>query len=257
MSNLTASAAHIQRTGVLLALSVGFEIGVITGLYKPSDAVYHTGHLLLITALVCSQIWAWRIQRHQVKQHWGLWFAVGTLSTLIGDYVNSAVSGVTPVSAKLSWALLWFGIGYTLYSVALLRHARATPIKAGVLLLIIALIGLFNSLAWFKDIAALVAFAPVLYYGTFIFNLTIYVAMPLGALLFYRNTGYSTGGLVVLIGALLVIFSDLILFAAWMPGNPDVASMLLYAANWVLYFGGQGLVSLFPVLAAEHDRAQQ
>ena len=63
------------------------------------------------------------------------------------------------------------------------------------------------------------------------------------------NSRWSVGGLLVLVGAVLIPYSDLVLFRSWLEGgDPDVVSRQLYASNWILYFGGQCLMSLFPAL---------
>ena len=43
-----------------------------------------------------------------------------------------------------------------------------------------------------------------------------------------------------MVGAVLIPYSDLVLFRSWLEGgDPDVVSRQLYASNWILYFGGQ------------------
>jgi hypothetical protein len=72
--------------------------------------------------------------------------------------------------------------------------------------------------------------------------------MPLFAVWYYYSTNWSIRGLIILIGAILIPYSDLILFSSWLKnGNdPAVPGIQLYAYNWILYFGGQALMSMLP-----------
>jgi len=87
-----------------------------------------------------------------------------------------------------------------------------------------------------------------------VFNASIYVLMPLLAIRDCQRSDYSSGGLIVVIGSLLIPYSDLILFNSWLKGgDPAVPTLALYAINWIVYFGGQVLISRFPALALEAE----
>ena len=58
---------------------------------------------------------------------------------------------------------------------------------------------------------------------------------------------FSVDAVVVMVGVVFIIYSDLVLFDSWMKlaeGKPIPTA--LYAANWILYFGGQCLTNVFP-----------
>jgi hypothetical protein len=254
-----------QNFGKLLALilaaSISVEAALLSGLFTLNDTLYHGQHLALMALLVSAQLLLWRQLRAQGNPASlaALLFGLGAASTALGDYINSAISGVEPVSLKLTWALLLFGIGYTLYVSVLWRFSSVRLQESGsglyrwryaVLLLIMPV----NVLAWSTDVAALVRDHALLYYGSFVFNATIYVMMPGFALWYLVASRWSLGAIIVLIGAVWIPFSDLVLFAAWLPGNPAVPSRELYAYNWLLYFGGQVLIAFFPSLVASTPR---
>jgi len=244
-----------KLVAVLLAVSIGLEVTLLADVYRLDTAAYHGLHLVLMGVLVCGQFAVWRRARRDGLAGAGaaLALAIGAASTAVGDFVNGAVSGVEPVSLKLTWALFWFGIGYTLYVMTLLRHAGpvlaagaprlyrwrwaiALPFLAG------------NVLAWFRHVEPGAAGHDLLYYGSFVFNATIYVMLPLFAFWLVLGTRASLGSIVVLIGAALIPYSDLVLFDAWLRGNPAVPAFDLYATNWIVYFGGQALFATFPSL---------
>lgn len=246
---------HIKVVIALVAVSVMVEVNVLAGLATLGEAAYHGWHLVLMAAVLVAQLALHRSTPASVEQRrYALWFAAGLGCTMVGDFVNSAISGVEPVTRKLSVALVLFGAGYGLYCAALWHHHRAhlsahpveRPSRRYLVLLLIAAL---NVATWFAQVRGTVEVSDVLTYGSFAFNVTIYVALPAFALWYAVNTRWSIGGLVVLVGAILIPYSDLVLFRSWLAdGNPDVPSQDLYAANWILYFSGQCLMSLFPAL---------
>ncbi|MBJ7347144.1 MAG: hypothetical protein JHC87_01085 [Thermoleophilaceae bacterium] len=244
----------------LLASSVALEITLLAGVFSLGDYPYHGIHLTLMGILAGSQFALYFYgRRHGVKHRLALFFAVGACLTATGDFVNSAVSQIEPVSLKLTWALLLFGAGYTLYNIALWQHndglLRGGSSKFARYRYLIALpILAINVVSWFTHVEPNVDGFDLLYYGSFIFNATIYVFLPTFAIWFFYNSGRSVGGLIVLVGALLIPYSDLILFSSWMrSGDPAVPGFELYAFNWIVYFGGQALISIFPALVIEEE----
>ena len=255
---MTPRQSH-QFAILLLTASITLETTLLAGLFTLPDALYHGLHLAFMAALVSSQLALYRhADRRLPGRRFALWFAVGAGFTLIGDYVNGAVSAVQPVSLKLTWALLLFGIGYSLYNLALWRQVSRLPAPAqngwldgpAPALAILAL----NVVSWFQHVEANLRGHDLLYFGSFVFNATIYMLMPLLAFRFYRRSACSTGGLFVLMGGVLIPYSDLILFASWLRGgDPAVPDFTLYAFNWIVYFGGQVLMSRFPALVLEAE----
>ena len=244
---------YIKFSIALLVASVSLEITLLAGLFQFSDALYHGIHLLFMATLIASQLTLFlTADKHLQTRKYALWFAIATTFTAIGDYVNSAVSAVQPVSMKLTWAMLLFGIGYAVYNFVLWqlnqsmlkqqKKTRFSGLQYAIALLILAI----NVVSWFQHVEPNIRGLDVLYYGSFIFNATIYVMMPLFAVWFFHQTKYSMGGLLVLLGAVLIPYSDLILFASWLRGNPPVPSFQLYAYNWILYFSGQALLTQLP-----------
>lgn len=249
-----------KLVAALLAGAIALEATLLAGVFRLGDGVYHGLHLAQMATLVVAQLALWRGLRRTGADGApvALAWAIGAASTAVGDYVNGAVSGVEPVSLKLTWALLLFGIGYTCYTVVLGRHAAFLLRHSGsglwswryrILLLILA----FNVFAWFQHVEANAAGRGLLYYGSFVFNATLYVLLPSFAIWYFVATRYATGALLVLIGAVLIPYSDLVLFDSWLRGDPAVPEFDLYAANWIVYFGGQALFSLFPALFAGAD----
>lgn len=253
--------ADFQKlVAALLAGAVALEATLLAGVVHLGDGLYHGLHVAQMATLVLAQLALWRTLRRQgaAAAPAALALAVGAAFTAVGDFVNGAVSGVEPVSLKLSWALLLFGSGYTIYVATLARYAAPRLKRHGgpffawryrVMAIILAL----NVVAWFRHVAANVAGRDLLCYGSFVFNATIYVALPGLALWYFVAAGRSVGALLVLLGAVLIPYSDLVLFDSWLRGDPAVPAFALYAANWIVYFGGQALFSLFPALLAEAD----
>ena len=241
---------------LLGAGSVAFEVAALADVIKIGTNGYHSVHIALMAVLAISQFALYLNAKGRCSEaRLALFFAIGVCLTGTGDFFNGAASGITPVSHKLTWALLWFGTGYLLYTFAMwsynepilkqssskfarYRYAIALPILA------------VNVAGWFMHVDPGVADFELLRYGSFIFNATIYVAMPMLGLWFFRNSGWSAGGLIVLLGSVFIPYSDLILFSSWLgDGNPDVPTFQLYAFNWFVYFGGQVMLSIFPALA--------
>lgn len=244
---------------ILFAASLSLEMALLGGVYTLSDGVYHGIHIALMTTLVASQLALYLKYRGQLKSsRYALWFAVALASTMIGDFVNGASSGVEPVTEKLTWALLFFGTGYAIYCLCLWRYGRgrASAATGGYRTLLIAavVIAAANLIGWLDKAEPVLQGHDLLYWGSCIFNLTIYVALPALAFWLYRQSGWGTTNLLIFLGALLIPFSDLVLFASWLAdGDPAVPARALYIANWPLYFGGQLLMSLFPASAMDAE----
>lgn len=252
---------HIKLVGALLAASVAIEVNLLAGIEHLGDAAYHGLHIALMAAVVLSQFALYGASKGR-SAHAGYagWMALGMASTAVGDYVNGAMSGVEPVSLKLSWALLLFGVAYVIYVVTLWRHdremaaaGRGAPGLWRYGLAVPLLVG--NLLAWLQHVQPGVQAHPLLCYGSFVFNLSIYVAMPVLAMRYFINSQWSVGGLVVLVGGILIPYSDLILFGSWLHSgvDPAVPSFQLYAYNWIVYFGGQALMAMFPALVMQSE----
>lgn len=244
---------YIKLSIVLLVASISVEITLLIGLFQFSDALYHGIHLLLMATLIVLQLTLFlTADKNLQTRKYALWFAIATTFTAVGDYVNGAISMVQPVSLKLTWAMLLFGVGYVVYNFVLwqlnqsmLKQQKKTHFS-GLQYAIILPILAINVLSWFQHVEPNIRGLDVLYYGSFIFNATIYAMMPLFAVWFFYQSKYSMGGLLVLLGALLIPYSDLILFASWLRGNPPVPSFEFYAYNWILYFSGQALLTQLP-----------
>lgn len=246
---------HIKTSIILLSSSIALEAAFLAKLFSISDLLYHSLHILLMVTLIGSQLSLFLLSKRQNGTHkLALWFAIGTALTAIGDFVNGAVSQVQPVSLKLSWALLFFGSGYALYNYALWKYNSAALNKtpgtfSRLRHFIVIPFLIINVTSWFLHVEPGLRGMDLLYYGSFVFNATIYVMMPTVAVWYFYNSRQSVGGLLVLMGALLIPYSDLVLFNSWFRGgNPSAPSFELYAYNWLVYFSGQVLISLFPAL---------
>ncbi len=250
---------HVRFLIVLLAGSITLEVTLLAGIHHFSDALYHGIHLALMAAVVGLQLTLFfQTEQGSTARRYALWLGLGAFATGIGDYVNSALSHVEPVSLKLTWAMLLFGIGYVIYSYTLWHHCRGirTPgtrfdrLRYLIALPILAL----NVGCWVMSVQQNVAPHALLCYGSFVFNATIYVALPTLALWNFFYSRQSLLALGVLIGAILLPYSDLILFATWLTGDPPVPAFHLYAYNWILYFSGQALFALFPAQVMREAR---
>ncbi|MGK2878962.1 MAG: hypothetical protein ACSLFF_10390 [Solirubrobacterales bacterium] len=242
----------------LIAVSVSIEATLLAGVASIGTTTYHMMHLALMAVLIVAQFGVYAYAReHGGPARLALLFAIGASCTGIGDFVNGAASGIEPISHKLSWALLLFGTGYTLYTVALWLHnepilrGRASNFARWRYLIALPILAV-NVAGWQMQVGPNVDGLDLLAWGSFIFNATIYVLLPTFAIWFFHSSGWSVGGLIVLIGAIMIQYSDLILFDSWLrDGNPDVPPFELYAINWIVYFSGQALISIFPALAIQ------
>jgi hypothetical protein len=248
-----APDAVLKLLSVLVAGSVAVECGVLSGLWPLPVGVYHVIHLLLMATLLAAML---ALHRHRrslgaADSAVPLWFAAGLAFTGIGDYVNSALSAVDPVTPKLNWALLFFALGYSCYVVgmwkgtALLTGGRTDVSRALWLLLPVILV--MNVITWITRVYGLVAAHPILTWGSFVFNATLYVLLPWLGIRYLVARRFSVDAVVVMVGVAFIIYSDLVLFDSWMKlaeGKPIPTA--LYAANWILYFGGQCLTNVFP-----------
>ena len=247
---------HIKWVGGLLAASVAAEVNLLAGLERLGEGAYHALHLGLMVAVVASLWWlSWSNRSTSRHATTSGWMALGMAFTALGDHVNGPVSGVEPVSLKLTWALLLFGVGYTMYVAMLWRHDRIIAAQrrngSGWWRYGLAIpVAVLNLLLWLEHVEPGVRAHPLLNHGSLVFNLTLYVAMPVLAMRYFINSRWSIGGLVVLIGGVWIPYSDLILFGSWLLEgvDPAVPVFQLYAYNWVVYFGGQVLMAMFPAL---------
>ncbi len=251
---------QINFAMTLLLFSTMFEIALLAKMFVVSDFIYHSIHMLLLIALLGSLLALYFTSNKSLSNRkYALLMATGMVFTTIGDYVNSAISNVNPVSLKLTWALLLFGIGYSIYVFAMWHcyRSRSKPLNGmrferWYLLALPILV--MNVISWFMHIQDYLYPFAVLHYGSFFFNATIYVLMPLGAIGIFRASRYSTMGLLILFGACLIPYSDLMLFSTWLKGNPPVPSFELYAYNWILYFSGQVLITLLAAWAMDVEK---
>ena len=247
---------------VLIAGSVAVESGVLSGLWPLPVGAYHAIHLLLMVTVLGATLSLYRHRRSlgAADSAVPLWFAGGLAFTAVGDYVNSALSPVAPVTPKLDLALLFFALGYSCYVVgmwkglALLAGGRTAVTRQVWLLLPVILVA--NVVTWFTRVHALVAPYPVLNFGSFVFNATLYVVLPWLGIRYLLVRRFSVDAIVVMVGVVFIVYSDLVLFDSWLKladGTPVPTSM--YASNWILYFGGQCLINVFPAaLASALDR---
>ena len=250
----------ISGVAVLLTGSVALEVGVLSGLWYLPTAGYHLIHLSLMAALLAGML---LLHRHRQRRRAGaadapvaLLFAAGLAFTGIGDFVNSGLSPVGAVTAKLSWALLFFALGYGCYVVGLVKGLAllAAPRPGWVWLLVPAILAV-NVVGWITRVEHRVEGSPLLYYGSFVFNATLYVVLPWLAVRYLLLRRFRVDGVLVLGGTLLAAYSDLVLFDSWLALPAGVAvPTALYATNWIVYFGGQCLITLFPAALAAEDR---
>jgi hypothetical protein len=246
------SAETVRRSTQLaagvFALSGAYEGLILAGLETPGDRGYSAYHLICMALLFASSLWVFTQERRNaaaVPPIIGL-VTVGLFFTGIGDFVNSSISPVETPHQKLTWSPLWFGLGYSAYVAFLVVEFTKIPAemhkRAWAALAVAAPILLIaNYLSWSSRIEPLVSQHGILKTGSLIFLATLYVALPaLAAAVFVGSHG-SSEALVLLIGAGLLPFSDLILFTTWLPEGEGPASLPKYALNWIFYFGGQAL----------------
>jgi hypothetical protein len=248
---------------VTTVLTVSFVIEVVnlSGLLNLNSNTYHALHLVFMGALVVGQLMLYRKLKSMGKNSiYALLVALGLIFTGIGDFVNGELSSVLLVSDKLTIALFLFGTGYILYLCALFIFTNyyfknnKEEAFAKYRYLIIIPIALANIDAFNKYVDHNLNAFPFLHHGAFIFNATIYVLMPAMGMWCYYISKWSTLGLIVLIGTVLIPFSDLVLFNTWFVNgkNPQSVDVKLYATNWIVYFGGQALFSIFPSFASNN-----
>jgi hypothetical protein len=243
---------------IVIAFSVTLEMALLASVYTVSDGVYHGIHLALMAILIGSQLALYVRHKGLETSRYAKWLAIGLGATAVGDFVNSGVSGVEPVTTKLSWALLFFGVGYTLYCAALWHYGRSR-VREGAggyrtLKIAIPIVAVVNIAGWLGEVEPNLGDHAFLWGGSLAFSLTIYALLPALAIWFYRQSGYSTTGLLIVVAAILIPYSDVVLFSSWLAdGNPAVPPRELYAFNWVLYFSGQALMSLFPASAMQAE----
>ena len=246
----------LKCLAVLLAGSMVVEAGMLSGLLALPVSGYHLIHLVLMAALLAITVALWlrRRQEGATDASVVLLFAIGLAFTMVGDFVNSRLSTVEPVTLKLSWALLFFGLGYSCYIAGLCRGLALSHPGAPRLWLVIPAILALNVIGWLTSVATRVAGHPVLSYGSFVFNATVYVVLPWLAIRYLVASRFGLASVVVMIGAFLLPFSDLVLFKTWLP-RPDAepVSLVLYSSNWILYYGGQCLANVFPAAIALRD----
>lgn len=253
---------HVACVSLIIAATCLFEMSLLAGLEAVADPAYQVVHLFSMGLLIAGQVLLIRHCRLN-----GLSVTVPALTaaalvcTGIGDLVNGTLTGITPVSTKLTFALFLFGAGYLMYNYNLWHAIRTTgdpsrkmPLAALIPLVVIILIN--NLASWFIYIDELVQGFTLLHYGGLAFNATIYVAMPVLGVYYAYKTGWAISGWIILIAGVFLPYSDLILFDSWLPGNPDQPVRELYAYNWMVYFNGQCLMSMLPAFLMLADRKE-
>lgn len=241
-----AARVHQQAVLLLLVGAFAFEAATLGGLVEPSTTVYHLVHLAEIVLLVAAQV---ALGRAAPPGRRGLvhLMTVGLVLCGVGDFFNSALGPRHVVSTRLTFALVFFGVGYVLYVVAIARSlggtrtaatARTGPSPVGVLggALVV------NVVAWVLVVLPHLHGHAVLMAGSLLFTVTIYVALPGLGQLAYLRSGCATAALPLLVGSMFIPLSDLLLFPTWLPGNPVDVPLDLYISNWFLYFGAQALM---------------
>jgi len=242
----------------LLGFSAAVECGVLSGLWTLGLRGYHLTHLVLMASLfgLAVALYRRRSSRSAADRAVPLWFAAGLACTVVGDFINSALSSIHPVTHQLGWAMLFFALGYTCYVVgiwkglALLNGGKTIVPPALWLLIPVILAG--NVITWITRVQARVADYPILSYGSFVFNATLYVILPWLAIRYLIARRFSLAAVAVMIGAVFIAYSDLVLFDSWfkLPVGTPIPTEL-YASNWILYFGGQCLLNVFPSSLAQ------
>lgn len=238
-----------------LTVSVVTELSMLSGIISIENKLYFSWHIILMGLLIALQVlFCHYLTKNNVNYKYSLLLAIGMIFTAIGDYVNSGISSVEPVSNKLTMAVFLFGTGYILYNYILCSYTykllqnkkRDALIKYRYLMAIPLL--MINLISWFTYIENNLKNFEFLHHSAFVFNATIYVAMPLFAMWYYYLTHWSIHGLIIAIAAFLIPYSDLVLFGSWMKDgqNPAFASIQNYSTNWILYYSGQALMSMLP-----------
>ncbi len=247
---------YISTAVVCIFVSIAVEASVLAGIIRIEQGGYYfTWHIVLMGILILAQI---LMHLGQGRGTWSgkcsLLFAVAMSFTAVGDYVNSGMSSVEPLSNKLTMAVFLFGTGYVGYNYLLFMCPRDLSRKLSLKIVLLSALPILitNLVFWFVFVENNLKPFPFLHHSAFVFNLTIYAAMPLFALRYYHSTGWGPSGLAVILAGVLIPYSDLVLFGSWFKGgqNPLVAGIDLYAANWLVYYSGQGLMSMLPAFVA-------
>ena len=247
----------VKLVVVLIGGSVALECGLLSGLWSLPLGVYHAIHLLLMGTVLAAALALYRSRRSRgaADSVVSLWFVAGLAFTVVGDYVNSALSSIAPIAHKLNWAMLFFALGYSCYlagmwkGLALLSGGRTVVSRPLWLLLPVILVA--NVFTWVTRVHILVAAYPILNYGSFVFNATLYVLLPWLGIRYLIARRFGIDAVVVMVGVVFIIYSDLVLFDSWLKlAEGAEIPMPLYASNWILYFGGQCLINVFPAVLA-------
>lgn len=254
---------YLQIAIATLTISVVAETSLLSGLFNMPSFFYHVMHCLFMGVLIGSQLLLFlNLKKSGGNGKFALWYGIALTFTVIGDFVNGELSSVSLLSDKLTYALFLFGTGYIIYIVILYRYLKGLSsdttntlatmnlLQKGIPVLIV------NVTAFYFFVHKQLINFPVLHHGAFIFNATIYVALPTLGLLFYLKSNKSTYGLIVYLGSFLIPFSDLVLFGTWFNNgeNPISISLNHYSTNWILYFGGQVLLSMLPSFIALDEK---
>lgn len=245
--------SFLGGVAVLAAVSLALESAMLSGLLALPVPVYHLLHLLLMLGLLAITTALWRHRRRAggPDAQVGMLFAAGLTFTVVGDYVNSALSDVNPVTLKLTWALLFFGLGYACYIAGLWKGLGLVGPGSSRLWPLIGVILAVNVTGWLTSVASRVSGNAALSYGSFAFNATLYVILPWLAIRYLVARRFAIDAVVVTIGAVLLPFSDLVLFNTWLapPGDAPI-TLTQYSSNWIVYFGGQCLMNVFTASVA-------
>lgn len=250
---------HLNAVVGVAMASLVAEMAMLSRGNPLGDTAYHALHLVLMGVLVVLQGLLWfRLRRVGGPAPAALLIGLGLVFTAVGDYVNSALSPVTPVSAKLSVAVVLFGIGYGLYTALLagtvLVRTGERALTGGPLAVLLVVVAVINVFFW-NDLSDLMAGHGFLRYGSLVFSTVLYTAFLVFAALNAYQSRWAPGSVLVLFAAFFIAYSDQILFGSWLEGNPDSPDRLLYAVNWAVYFTGQALFSALPaVLQWERPR---
>lgn len=249
---------HIIFISLIIAFVYSLEMTLLAKLIVLSDEIYQAIHLISMAGLIVAQLSLIKnFKQNGLSIKLLILTAVGLFSTGIGDYANSSLSNITPVSTKLTFAMIAFGFGYLLYSYNLwvairTKSDQTKPISmTNVSLTIVPVLG-FGLANWFM-MSNLMNEFDLLYYGSFVFVCTIYLALPSLSILYAYKSGWSISSWIIMIASFFILYSDVILFSSWLVGNPNNPTRELYAYNWIIYFGGQCLMSLLPTFVAIND----
>ncbi len=255
-----ATATYTTLLLSTLALSVIAEVLWMGHISRPPTTIYHLWHIALMLVVLGVRL---AYQKHlapRVARYTRLLIA-GMVFCTAGDVINSAISGVEPITRKLFFAIFLFGAGYSFYVFALYHFALPVLRERGGIgyrlrWVVVAVTALANMAGWTSYVRPGVAGNRFLEVGSFIFNLTIYSLLIGLCVWYFWGRRLSLPALPVMVGGALLPISDLYLFHTWLAPdqNPAVPVFEFYAANWILYFGGQVLFALLP--ACENASAQ-